>query len=53
MRRAGEPIEKDFPPGIDMMATLRSEPYGKESVEMELEVRLGPRAREEHQSEHQ
>ncbi|KAN0068318.1 hypothetical protein V8E54_013514 [Elaphomyces granulatus] len=33
---AGEPIfETDSPPGEDMMATLRAEPYGKERFEME------------------
>jgi hypothetical protein len=37
MQGAGEPIfETDFPPGEDMMATLRAEPYGKERFEMEL-----------------
>ena len=41
MQGAGEPLfETDFPDGIDMMATLRTEPYGKERVEMELEIRL-------------
>ncbi|KAH8809182.1 hypothetical protein F5884DRAFT_858681 [Xylogone sp. PMI_703] len=41
MRRAGEPtFEADFPPGYDMMATLREEPYGKERLEMELAWRL-------------
>ncbi|KAK9235897.1 hypothetical protein V1525DRAFT_408607 [Lipomyces kononenkoae] len=41
MRGAGEPVfETDFPPGTDMMATLRAEPYGKERFEMELESRL-------------
>ncbi|KAJ5804132.1 uncharacterized protein N7518_000435 [Penicillium psychrosexuale] len=48
MRGAGEPIfESDFPPGTDQIATLRNEPYGKERLEMEVELRLGPRAREE------
>lgn len=43
MRGAGEPIfESDFPPGSDMMATLREELYGKERFEMELESRLRP-----------
>ncbi|KAN0073409.1 hypothetical protein V8E54_008629 [Elaphomyces granulatus] len=37
----GEPIfEADFPPGTDMMETLRNEPCGKERFEMELEKRL-------------
>ena len=37
MQGAGEPIfETDVPPGEDMMATLRAEPYGKERFEMEL-----------------
>jgi hypothetical protein len=41
MRGAGEPLfEADFPPGTDMMATLRDEPYGKERFEMELAMRL-------------
>lgn len=41
MRGAGEPLfETDFPPGTDMMATLRAEPYGKERFEMELASRL-------------
>lgn len=41
MRGAGEPVfETDFPPGTDMMATLRTEPYGKERFEMELETKL-------------
>jgi hypothetical protein len=48
VRGVGEPIfETDFPPGTDKMATLRDEPYGKERFEMELELRLGSRAREE------
>jgi hypothetical protein len=48
VRGAGEPIfETDLPPGKDRMATLRDEPYGKERFEMELERRLGYRAREE------
>lgn len=43
MRGAGEPLVKsDFPPGSDMMATLREELYGKERFEMELESRLRP-----------
>ena len=47
MRGAGEPIfETDFPPGEDMMATLRAEPYGKERFEMELAWRLKDRAGE-------
>lgn len=41
MRGAGEPIfEYDFPPCTDKMATLRSEPYGKEGFELELVSRL-------------
>jgi hypothetical protein len=41
MRGAGEPVfETDFSGGIDMMATLRTEPYGKERFEMELATRL-------------
>ena len=41
MRGAGEPVfETDFPPGTDMMATLRAELYGKERFEMELASRL-------------
>lgn len=41
MRGAGEPLfETDFPPGTDMMETLRSEPYGKERFEMEIATRL-------------
>ena len=41
MRGLGEPLfETDFPSGTDMMATLRTEPYGKERFEMELETRL-------------
>jgi hypothetical protein len=41
MRGAGEPVfEADFPPGTDMMETLRNEPCGKERFEMELEKRL-------------
>ncbi|QSS56572.1 hypothetical protein I7I53_04824 [Histoplasma capsulatum var. duboisii H88] len=41
MRGAGEPIfESDFPPGSDMMATLRDEPYGKERFEMILDSKL-------------
>ncbi|KLJ13334.1 hypothetical protein EMPG_11708 [Blastomyces silverae] len=41
MRGVGEPIfESDFPPGSDMMATLRDELYGKERFELELEARL-------------
>jgi len=41
MRGGGEPIfETDFPGGTDMMAALRTEPYGKERFEMELESRL-------------
>ncbi|KZF23834.1 hypothetical protein L228DRAFT_282514 [Xylona heveae TC161] len=41
MREAGEPLfETDFPPGTDQMATMRTEPYGKERLEMELAVRL-------------
>ncbi|KAJ5781558.1 uncharacterized protein N7518_010041 [Penicillium psychrosexuale] len=48
MRGAGEPIfESDFPPGTDQIATLQDEPYGRERFEMEVELRLGPRAREE------
>ncbi|KAJ5459130.1 hypothetical protein N7530_011074 [Penicillium desertorum] len=48
VRGVGEPVfETDFPPGTDKMATLRDEPYGKERFEMELELRLGSRAREE------
>ena len=47
MRGVGEPIfETDFPPGEDMMATLRAEPYGKERFEMELAWRLKDRADE-------
>jgi hypothetical protein len=47
MRGAGEPLfETDFPPGEDMMATLRAEPYGKERFEMELAWRLKDRAGE-------
>jgi hypothetical protein len=43
MRGAGEPVfETDFPPGTDMMATLRTEPYGKERFEIELEKKLKP-----------
>jgi len=46
MRGAGEPVfETDFPPGTDMMATLRTEPYGKERLEMELETKLKPEKR--------
>jgi hypothetical protein len=41
IRGAGEPVfETDFPGGTDVMATLRTEPYGKERFEMELEMRL-------------
>ncbi|KAK9364829.1 hypothetical protein V1509DRAFT_661355 [Lipomyces kononenkoae] len=41
MRGAGEPVfETDFPPGTDMMATMRAEPCGKERFQMELESRL-------------
>lgn len=41
MRGAGEPVfEADFPPGTDMMATLRTELYGKERFEMQLETKL-------------
>jgi len=41
MRGGGEPVfETDFPDGTDMMATLRTEPHGKERFEMELESRL-------------
>ena len=41
MRGAGEPLfESDFPPGSDKLETLRSEPYGKERLEMELALRL-------------
>jgi len=41
IRGAGEPVfETDFPGGTDVMATLRTEPYGKERFEMELETRL-------------
>lgn len=41
MRGAGEPVfETDFPAGTDMMATLRTELYGQERFEMELESRL-------------
>ncbi|KAK9235308.1 hypothetical protein V1525DRAFT_410332 [Lipomyces kononenkoae] len=41
MRGAGEPVfETDYPPGTDMMATMRAEPYGRERFEMELESRL-------------
>jgi hypothetical protein len=41
MRGRGEPVfETDFPGGTDMIATLRTEPYGKERFEMELESRL-------------
>jgi hypothetical protein len=41
IRGAGEPVfETDFPGGTDLMATLRTEPYGKERFEMELETRL-------------
>jgi hypothetical protein len=41
MRGAGEPVfETDFPPGTDMMATLRNEPHSKERFEMELGSRL-------------
>lgn len=48
MRGAEEPIfESDFPLGTDQIATLRNEPYGKERFEMEVELRLGPIAREE------
>lgn len=51
MRGAGEPIfESDFPPGTDQIATLRDEPYGKERLGMEFELRLGPRAKEEEES---
>ncbi|OJD14614.1 hypothetical protein AJ78_05044 [Emergomyces pasteurianus Ep9510] len=43
MRGVGEPIfESDFPPGSDMMATLRDELHGKERFELELESRLRP-----------
>ncbi|PLN80865.1 hypothetical protein BDW42DRAFT_169900 [Aspergillus taichungensis] len=42
VRGQGEPIfETDFPPGSDIMGTLRQEPYGKERLEMELFRRLG------------
>ena len=41
MRGGGEPIfETDFPPGTDMMATMRAEPYSKERFEMEIASRL-------------
>lgn len=41
MRGGGEPVfETDFPDGTDMMATLRTELYGKERFEMELKSRL-------------
>ncbi|KAM5440988.1 hypothetical protein MferCBS31731_004127 [Microsporum ferrugineum] len=41
MRGAGEPIfESDFPPGSDVIGTMRDELYGKERFEMELESRL-------------
>jgi hypothetical protein len=44
MRGGGEPVfETDFPDGTDMMATLYTEPYGKERFEMELASRLGLR----------
>lgn len=47
MRGAGEPVfETDFPPGTDKMATLRSEPYGKERFEMELQLRLESKTRQ-------
>ncbi|OJD15667.1 hypothetical protein AJ78_04085 [Emergomyces pasteurianus Ep9510] len=46
MRGAGEPIfESDFPPGSDMMETLRDEPYGRERFEMEVQSRLQSAAR--------
>lgn len=48
MRAAGEPVfETDFPPGSDMMATLRQERYGKERFEMELSRRLRVTGEEE------
>ncbi|KKZ61105.1 hypothetical protein EMCG_04301 [[Emmonsia] crescens] len=41
IRGAGEPIfETDFPPGTDMMGTMRNEPYSAERLEMEFESRL-------------
>ncbi|PGH05646.1 hypothetical protein GX51_02805 [Blastomyces parvus] len=41
MRGVGEPIfESDFPPGSDMMVTLRDEQYGKERFELELQARV-------------
>ena len=41
IRGAGEPIfESDLPPGTDLMATLRDEPYGRERFEMEIQSRL-------------
>ncbi|KAA8903168.1 HNH endonuclease-domain-containing protein [Sphaerosporella brunnea] len=41
MRGAGEPIfEHDFPPGTDMMGTIREEPYAQERLEMEFAWRL-------------
>ncbi|KZF23717.1 hypothetical protein L228DRAFT_122791 [Xylona heveae TC161] len=41
MRGAGEPtFDNDFPPRRDQMAVLRSEPYGKERLEMEVSERL-------------
>lgn len=48
MRGAEEPVlESGFPPGTDKMATLQSEPYGKERFEAELQLRLVSKIREE------
>jgi hypothetical protein len=47
MRGSGEPVfERDFPPGTDMMATMRAEPYSKERFEMEIASRLRQAERE-------
>ncbi|KAG0636510.1 HNH endonuclease-domain-containing protein [Tuber brumale] len=41
MRGAGEPVfESDFPPGMDMMEEIRTGPYAKERLELEVASRL-------------
>lgn len=41
MHRAVEPtFEADFPPGSDQIKTMSHESYGKESLELELALRL-------------
>lgn len=41
MRVNGEPVfESDFPPGSGQMKKLSKEPYGKERLEMGMDLRL-------------